>query len=697
MQTDYIEKIMPVLRYLMAVGVSGAIVLFNVGQGEAVPSPVESQDSLSDHPLTQESTLKQKPTKFVASPTAQTPITDHEPNDTSLVAGQIDPQTPELSSHDTIGETLSNDGFMETPPNLLGKYEAKSPNHDGLALESVDLPGKYQAKSPNHDAIAPSTDVNSATEVSSESPSQEVAISNNSHGQSAIANNLTAPVQLSQVDTPEIQIPDLTPPTEPYPQRYPDGTLRTEPPSIVLPSTNPLHFPSQPGEVEIEETVPITLEQAFDLVRRNSPEIQVLQLQVEQNLAGLRVAQAELFPSLSFTSSLTRSETAGATISTRAQNRRIRNQRRQAAARGEVDTTSFQIPFGSTSFDNSLQIQYDFGLSGARGSRIREAEQQLRAAELELERVIEESYLSVAQTYYNLQASDAEVEIQRAAVRNAQKSLEDAEALERAGVGTRFEVLQARVTLASTQQDLTSAISTQRTSRRNLASLLNVSQNVNLVAADPISLAGTWEFTLNETIILAYRNRPELETQLVNRNLAAERRRQALSATRPNLTGSASYNVLGQLSDDANRFAAQGWADGYNVQLQLRWNFFDGGAARSRARQQELGIAIAEERFSQTRNQIRREIEEAFFNLQASFENIGVANLGVEEATEALRLARLRFQAGVGTQTDVINQETSLTRAQNQLLRAIIGYNRALAQLRRFVSNLPDNILQDQP
>lgn len=696
MQTDYIEKIMPVLRYLMAVGVSGTIVLFNVGQGEAVPSPVESQDRSSDHPLTQESTLKHKPTKFVASQPEPTPITDHKPNDTSLVAGQIDTPTPELSLNHTMGEALSGGGFMETPPNLV-KHQAKSPNHDAIALESVDLPGKYQAKSPNHDAIAPSTDVNFSTEVSSDSPSVEVAISDNSHTQSAIENNPTPPVQLSQVETPEIQIPDLTPPREPYPQRYPDGTLRTEPPSIVLPSTNPLYFPTQPGEVEIEETVPITLEQAFDLVRRNSPEIQVLQLQLDQNLAGLRVAQSELFPSLSFTSSLTRSETAGATISTRAQNRRIRNQRRQAAARGEVDTTPFQIPFGSTSFDNSLQIQYDFGLNGARGARIREAEQQLRAAELELERVIEESYLNVAQTYYNLQAADAEVEIQRAAVRNAQKSLEDAEALERAGVGTRFEVLQARVTLASTQQDLTNAISSQRTSRRNLANLLNVSQNVNLVAADPISLAGTWEFTLNETIILAYRNRPELETQLVNRNLAEERRRQALSATRPNLTGSASYNVLGQLSDDANRFAAQGWADGYNVQLQLRWNFFDGGAARSRARQQELGIAIAEERFSQTRNQIRREIEEAFFNLQASFENIGVANLGVEEATEALRLARLRFQAGVGTQTDVINQETSLTRAQNQLLRAIIGYNRALAQLRRFVSNLPDNILQDQP
>jgi outer membrane protein TolC len=264
-------------------------------------------------------------------------------------------------------------------------------------------------------------------------------------------------------------------------------------------------------------------------------------------------------------------------------------------------------------------------------------------------------------------------------------------------VGTRFEVLQARVTLSRVQQDLTNAISNQRTRRRELANILNVSQNVNLIAADAISLAGAWDFTLDESIVLAYQNRAELEQELVNRNLAEQRRINARAAQRPNLTTSANYNVLGILSDNSDPFADQGWADGYSIQLQMRWNFFDGGLAKANARQQEINIAIAEERYSELRNDIRLEVESAFYDLQATFENIGVANLGVEEATEALRLARLRFQAGVGTQLDVINQETDLTRAQNQLLQAIIGYNRSLSRLHRAVSNLPGNNLQDTP
>jgi outer membrane protein TolC len=60
-------------------------------------------------------------------------------------------------------------------------------------------------------------------------------------------------------------------------------------------------------------------------------------------------------------------------------------------------------------------------------------------------------------------------------------------------------------------------------------------------------------------------------------------------------------------------------------------------------------------------------------------------------------LARLRFQAGVGTQTDRLNAETRLTRARGNVLIAIIGYNRALAALNRAVSNLPPGTIQPVP
>jgi outer membrane protein TolC len=58
----------------------------------------------------------------------------------------------------------------------------------------------------------------------------------------------------------------------------------------------------------------------------------------------------------------------------------------------------------------------------------------------------------------------------------------------------------------------------------------------------------------------------------------------------------------------------------------------------------------------------------------------------VEQAQEALRLSRLRFQSGIGTQSDVISAENDLTRAEGNRVTAVLDYNRAYANLQRAIS-----------
>jgi Outer membrane protein len=261
--------------------------------------------------------------------------------------------------------------------------------------------------------------------------------------------------------------------------------------------------------------------------------------------------------------------------------------------------------------------------------------------------------------------------------------LRDAQALERAGIGTRFDVLRAQVQLANSQQQLTNAISQQQVNRRQLAQILNISPAIDLAAADPVDAAGEWNLSLEDSIVLAFRNRAELEQQLARRELAEQQKRLALSALGPTLSVSAQYQLTDSFGDTL------GPASGYAVQAGIRWRLFDGGAARASANQQEANIAIAEANFANVRNQVRFQVEQAYSSLLANRSNITTARAAVEQATEALRLARLRFQAGVGTQTDVINAETDLTNAQGNLVSAILGYNRSLATLQRAVTNLP--------
>lgn len=456
----------------------------------------------------------------------------------------------------------------------------------------------------------------------------------------------------------------------------PRPNQRTPAPESLNPSPDPLLFPTRSQEVQITNAQAITLQQALELAQRNNRTLEAAKLTLERNQSALQEALAAEYPTLGVAATFSRDESAA---------QRLRN---SASANNPLFNPTNII---NQTFNGALQANYDLFTAGLRPAQIRQAEQQVRFQQLEVERLAEQLRLDISNAYYAVQEADAQVNIFQDAVRAASLSLRDAQLLEQAGLGTRFDVLQAEVDLASSQQELTRALSQQRVSRRQIAQLLSVPQTADLAAADPIEVAGQWPLSLEQSIVLAYKNRAELEQLLVQRDIGEQQRRIALAAIRPQAGLSASYNVLGILGDD------QGPAGGLSLGATLRWNFFDGGAARSRAEQAQKNIAIAETRFADQRNQVRLEVEQSFFALNANAQNIETATIALQRAEESLRLARLRFQAGVGTQTDVLNQQTALTRARFNQLSAILEYNRALATLQRATSNLPNSDLSNLP
>ncbi|MBE9097714.1 TolC family protein [Tychonema sp. LEGE 07203] len=632
---------MRVFRQIVAVGVGAAITFSNAAQSASAQPPTQSLDSSADL-----NRLELGPNVRSTSNISSEPASEPEES----IA--LNPPTSESQ------QPAAANSIASTPP---------------IQPEQASKPQQAAPASP-------------ATQSA-----QNVAQSGTP------ANTVSQqPIPSGPNNVPVPNLPAPTPrgtPIESFPPVTPKGILETNPPASLEPNPNPLQFPTKPEDVRIEQTESITLQQAIDLARRNSQTLQIAQKQVEQSRSAVREQQAALYPELNFQMDASRSVTAGGELGVRAAQRRVDSQARQTGQ----PSTSVGQNLGSNTLNNTLQLSYDVDLFGRRNANIRAAEEQLRLRELDLERQAEQLRFDTAEVYYNLQNSDGQVAIRQASVRNAQQSLRDAEALERAGVGTRFAVLQAQANLANEQQQLSVARRDQRVAQRRLAEILNISQSANLTAADPIEQAGSWRLSLEESIVQAVKNRPELEQQLVQRDISKQQRRAILAGRLPQLSVGAAYNVLGQDPDDPNPFATRGWADGYSVRASLTWNIFDGGAAKARAKQREADMTIAESRFDQLRNQVRREVEQAYYGLESSFENIETSEAGVLQAREALRLARLRFQAGVGTQTDVIQAETDLTRAERNRLSAIITYNQGLSSLQRAVSNLPTNNLSDAP
>ncbi|MDJ0690276.1 MAG: TolC family protein [Xenococcaceae cyanobacterium MO_188.B32] len=99
----------------------------------------------------------------------------------------------------------------------------------------------------------------------------------------------------------------------------------------------------------------------------------------------------------------------------------------------------------------------------------------------------------------------------------------------------------------------------------------------------------------------------------------------------------------------------------------------------------DLSFAIAEQQYANFANQIRFEVEEAYFALPANLENVETATEALNRAEAAVEAAEIRFRANLNTQTEVLDARNRLVQAENNLVQAIIRYNRALANLQRAV------------
>ena len=73
----------------------------------------------------------------------------------------------------------------------------------------------------------------------------------------------------------------------------------------------------------------------------------------------------------------------------------------------------------------------------------------------------------------------------------------------------------------------------------------------------------------------------------------------------------------------------------------------------------------------------------AFFDLQATGEQLQVATRSRELANQELTQARDRFAAGVANNLEVVQAQQSVTTADEQYIDALLGYDVAKAVLAR--------------
>jgi OMF family outer membrane factor len=341
----------------------------------------------------------------------------------------------------------------------------------------------------------------------------------------------------------------------------------------------------------------------------------------------------------------------------------------------------------------SLVLGYDLDTHGARDARIRSGDLGLKLARVALARASQNLRYEVAAAYYDLQGALEQVRIARLNVSNGKTTVSDAVAQREAGDATEFDVQRAKVLLAAAEQGLAEAQAGLTIAQRGLVRLLGADPRNAFLPAAGVEAVKDWSAGLEASIAQALTRRPELVQRDLEQQLARASAQAALSARglQSNVFVSSDAAVVAP-GLGGGAFGGLPASPDYTVGARASWLLVDWGANGWLARQAELGGDVARSLRRDAELQIRLEVEQAYASLTAARANIRTAEMGLGVARLGLASARLRFKGGVGTQTDVLLAQADMIQAEGNRVKALIGFNKAVAQLEQLSAalELPD-------
>ena len=218
---------------------------------------------------------------------------------------------------------------------------------------------------------------------------------------------------------------------------------------------------------------------------------------------------------------------------------------------------------------------------------------------------------------------------------------------------------------------------------------------IPLAAAALLVVPAARAVTLDDAVHAALANSPTLQAAESHIDSAQAMLRQAKSYYYPSIGASANYarsdnppqafmmtlnqrslNMMDPAFDPNNPDDT----DNLRASLGAQWRLFDlqRDAGKNMAR---FGAQASQEAYNAARNQLVHEITRGFYGVLQARAFAAVQEKSIASIEESLRVAQERFAAGGAVKTDVLNLETQLAQANEDLIRARNGAQLALTAL----------------
>jgi outer membrane protein TolC len=309
---------------------------------------------------------------------------------------------------------------------------------------------------------------------------------------------------------------------------------------------------------------------------------------------------------------------------------------------------------------------------------------QRDSAYFALRNTVDQTISTTKTQFYQVIVNRELIVVQEESVNLLESQLKDQQNRFEAGTVPRFNVLQAQVQLYNQIPQLIAARNAYRISVLQLAKTLGLDFNPARGNAAPLRAIGDITYIPRKVDLLAAieegkRNRPFLKQQRANVLNAIEQVHVAIGSWLPNINANGGGEWLSSQFNSSFGEVSKGWL----TTVTGSWPIWDSGMAWGKIQQQRALLSEQEITYDDDVRQVELEIQQAASNLAQNSELIQATEKNVETASEAVRLAKARLDAGAGTQLDVLNAQVQLTTAQSTRLQALFGYDSSLAEFDR--------------
>ncbi|MBP3400744.1 MAG: TolC family protein [Selenomonadales bacterium] len=389
--------------------------------------------------------------------------------------------------------------------------------------------------------------------------------------------------------------------------------------------------------------VELTLEDSVNLALENNPQVKIAMLDEMKAEASLDEAEANRGFTLGYVHNAGRSKMEGFTA--------------------------------ENSFSNGLTLSLPLYTGGRLENAIDAAEIALESAKLGVNDTRQQLRMDTTNSYYSILQAQNQVTIYQQTVESLEEHLRNVKAQYHVGTVAKSDVLRSEVELADAQQGLIKAENARDLSVSNFNNVVGLPLDTDVRVTEELGYE-KYDLVLADCIAYALEHRADGKQAQLAIDAAEEYKSIAKSGYRPSITASASN---GWSDSDFPGTEDESWQIG----AKLSWNIFDMGATKAQVRQADADLLTAKELARQKLDAIQLEVRMAYLDVHEAEKRIHTSQVSVDKAEEDLKIARVRYRAGVGTNLDVMDAQVALTTAKMNYVQSLYDYNTSKAELDR--------------